>query len=234
MANWDSAYEGLPEDSHNPQDGNEHFQEMKTNITDRMGLEHRWDPTGTATYGGASGQGWHLEGSAIAYYESAGPSNRPDGSTSFTALDTGRLWIDSDTGFLHYYNGSTWVGLTKFVTYVHIQGVLAVGNDLAPRIVFPTGVTITDVVIMVKTAPTDATLIIDLHYSDTDTTIFSTKPEITTGKVLGNLAVMDAGGTPPRNAVAADEYLDMDIDQVGSGTAGADLTIAIEARYESA
>jgi hypothetical protein len=128
MASWNTVYEGQPTDSDNPQDGNEHFQEMKTNLSDRLGLEHLFNPSaGAATPGGEAGQGWHLEGSAKAYYESSAPTYRPAGVAPSQALDSsdaGRLWIDSDTAILYLWNGSDWVSISRYiVAHVDIPDV---------------------------------------------------------------------------------------------------------------
>jgi len=74
----------------------------------------------------------------------------------------------------------------------------------------------------VNTPPTDSSIIVDIHKDGT--TIFTNqanRPTIAAGANIGNTTTIDV----PSWAVG--EYLEMDIDQIGSGTAGSDLTIHI-------
>lgn len=107
-------------------------------------------------------------------------------------------------------------------TYVwFIKGTIAVGTEQGPTYRIDEACTILDVRLHVKTAPTDAALIVDIN--DGGSTVFSTKPEI------------DASGTVEDNnhsfsdtALADNTELTMDVDQVGSTIAGVDLTVEIE------
>lgn len=60
------------------------------------------------TYATSSAGGEHKVGSAKAYYGTSNPTLRPDGSTSLTSGDNGRLFINSSTGVGYYYSGSAW------------------------------------------------------------------------------------------------------------------------------
>ena len=77
----------------------------------------------------------------------------------------------------------------------------------------------------VGTAPTGATLIVDINKGGT--TIFTTQTARPTIALSGFTA---AGGTPAVTAWANGEYLTVDIDQVGSTVAGADLTVQVLAQ----
>ena len=58
-----------------------------------------------ATLAGCGGE--HKAGSARAYYQSAEPTNRPDGSTALnngSIDDSGRLWVDKDNRILKVYD----------------------------------------------------------------------------------------------------------------------------------
>ena len=103
-----------------------------------------------------------------------------------------------------------------------VVGTLAVGTDKAPTILAPCTLTITKVKLVVKTAPTGAAIIVDVNKNGT--TIFTTqanRPQIAAGATTGD------SGTPDVTALAETDKLTIDIDQVGSGTAGADLTVEI-------
>ena len=75
----------------------------------------------------------------------------------------------------------------------------------------------------VGTAPTGASLIVDINKNGT--TIYTTqanRPTITAAANAGG-----PGATPDVTTLAAGDYLTVDIDQVGSSVAGADLTVSV-------
>jgi hypothetical protein len=103
-----------------------------------------------------------------------------------------------------------------------VVGTLTVGTDKAPTICAPCTLTIVKVKICVKTAPTGAAIIVDVNKNGT--TIFTTqggRPSIAAGDT------QDDSDTPNVTTLAEGDKLTIDIDQVGSGTAGADLTVEI-------
>lgn len=82
--------------------------------------------------------------------------------------------------------------------------------------------TIIDVRASVGTQPTGAAVIVDVHLNGT--TIFTTqsnRPEIA---VSTNT---DVSGAPDVTALADGDFLTVDIDQIGSTIAGADLTVQV-------
>lgn len=114
--------------------------------------------------------------------------------------------------------------ITKLVPYSY-TGTLAVTvgtfrlyNDMGATW------TITGVRASVGTAPAGASVIVDVHKNGT--TIFTTqanRPTIAAAtNTSGNVTNMDV------TTVTAGEYLTIDIDQIGSTTAGADLTVQVE------
>jgi hypothetical protein len=109
------------------------------------------------------------------------------------------------------------------MTVFTIDGVLAaVSNPL--RIYNPSSVsrTISKVFISVDTAPTGSSLIVDIHKSGI--TIFTTqsnRPTITATNFTGQTTTIEVATWAP------DEYLKMDLDQVGSSIAGSNLTVHI-------
>ena len=75
----------------------------------------------------------------------------------------------------------------------------------------------------VGTAPTGATLIVDVNKNGT--TIYGTQGNRPTIAISGNTAT---GGAASGASLAAGDYLTVDIDQIGSTVAGADLTVAVQ------
>ena len=85
----------------------------------------------------------------------------------------------------------------------------------------PTAGTLTDVKATVTTAPVGSNLIVDIN--ETGTTVLSTKISIDDGEKTSETAA-----TPPvinDSSLADDSEITIDIDQVGSGTAGAGLKV---------
>lgn len=81
---------------------------------------------------------------------------------------------------------------------------------------------ITVVRAVVGTAPTTQSIIVDVHKNGT--TIFTTqanRPTIAAG------ATASGAATPNVTSLAAGDVLTVDIDQVGSGTTGANLSVSI-------
>lgn len=77
--------------------------------------------------------------------------------------------------------------------------------------------------LMAGTAPTGASLIVDVNKNGT--TIYTTqgnRPSIAAASNAGG-----PGATPDVTTLAAGDYLTVDIDQVGSSVAGSDLTVSV-------
>ena len=113
-------------------------------------------------------------------------------------------------------------GNVKTTLSFAVVGTLATGTDKAPTIVAPCTLTIVKVKVVVKTAPTGATLIVDVNKNGT--TIFTTqggRPSIAIGDTT------DDSDTPDVTALAETDKITVDIDQVGSTVAGADLTVEV-------
>jgi len=111
-------------------------------------------------------------------------------------------------------------------TYVwFVKGTVATGTEQGATFRIKRATTIEDIELHVKTAPTGAALIVDIN--DGGTTVFDegdsgTRPEIDISGTTedDNHAFSDT-------ALAATTELTMDIDQVGSTVAGADLTVLL-------
>ena len=107
MATWDATFEGQPDGGDNPSTIDNRIRELKVANEERMKNEHL---TYTAAdTDGTAGADWrHREGSAIAYYESAAPTNSPGtAGSALGAGDAGRLWVDSDDHILRVWDGDS-------------------------------------------------------------------------------------------------------------------------------
>jgi hypothetical protein len=102
------------------------------------------------------------------------------------------------------------------------SGVLTVGTGTG-RFRFRRACTIVGVSAIVDTAPTGADIIVDVNLNGT--TIFTTQANRPTIAASANNSSTTA---PDVTAVVADDYMTVDIDQVGSTVAGSDLTVTIE------
>jgi hypothetical protein len=109
-------------------------------------------------------------------------------------------------------------------------GVLSVFTG-AIRYRFPFAATILGITSAVNTAPTGASLICDVNKNGT--TVFTTqgnRPTIAASGTASHTGTSEA--VPDVTAIAAGDYLTVDIDQVGSTVAGSNLSVFI--RYKRA
>jgi hypothetical protein len=110
VVQWTESFEGTPAATDDPSEGDDRIRELKNTTRSIVDKEHVIDHD-AGSVPAIAAQGWHREGSAVAYYQSAEPSNRPDGATSLDTDDDGRLWIDSDDGTMDFYTGSAFSDL---------------------------------------------------------------------------------------------------------------------------
>ncbi len=102
-----------------------------------------------------------------------------------------------------------------------VGGTLGTQTGVDPRRINE-DILIIDAAAVVDTAPTDASLIVDVHLNGT--TIFTTqgnRPTIVTTATDSGLAIPDV------TAAAGGDVLTVDIDQIGSTVAGADLAVVV-------
>ncbi len=128
--------------------------------------------------------------------------------------------------------------MTRGTFLFPIIGTLSIGTKKFPAFIPAAPGIITDCQLQAETAPTSASLIVDINTWDGSayTTAFTTKPTIVATAFAGNAA---PDGTYARRCfrpcasattTTAGMRLSVDVDQVGSGVAGADLGIAIRVR----
>lgn len=102
----------------------------------------------------------------------------------------------------------------------YVNGGLFTGTSKAGRYDVQWAGTLTKATAYVDTAPTDATIIVDINLNGT-TLWASGKLIIADAANSGNKTTFDS------TAVAVGDYFTMDIDQVGSTEAGDDLTVQL-------
>lgn len=102
------------------------------------------------------------------------------------------------------------------------SGVLAVGAGVSRIPIHGGTFTIVSVAIAVNTAPTGASLIVDVNKNGT--TIYGTQGNRPTIAASGFQDVAEASSV---TSVTTGDYLTVDIDQIGSTVAGADLVVSV-------
>jgi hypothetical protein len=104
-----------------------------------------------------------------------------------------------------------------------VVGTLAVGTDQAPVLIAPFALTIKKAFARVKTVSTGASILIDINKNGTS--IWATNQ----GNRLAIAASANSGTQTnfDTTSLAEGDYLSLDIDQVGSTIAGADITIEL-------
>jgi hypothetical protein len=133
-------------------------------------------------------------------------------------VETGR-WDESAGEWT--FTGLAAAGITERLE-VSEEGVL-VTDVGSMRWYPPYNITLLDVATFVGTAPTGATIEVDVNKNGT--TVFTTQ---TKRPIIATSGFHDVSDTPDVTALTGDtDYLTFDIDQVGSTVAGADLVIQV-------
>lgn len=141
------------------------------------------------------------------------------GSSKITGLANGTASSDAAA----FGQIATAVSAKELVIPYSIAGTLATGVQPG-RLYFGEAVTIVDVLLMVDTAPTGAAILVDVNRSGT--TIFTTQGNRPTVAISG--FVDSAAAVPDVTAVSAAQYLQIEVDQVGSTIAGANAVLLIK------
>lgn len=150
--------------------------------------------------------------------------NSGTANTAPTSLETGELAINYADGKIYYKDSSnTVVNFKSKNTQVFtVPGVLFTGAGAA-RFYPSSTVKITNARASVNTAPTGSSIIVDILKNGV--TIFTTqgnRPTITSGENVSSLSIPDV------TTLTSNDYLTIDISQIGSTTAGSDLTVLVE------
>ena len=134
-------------------------------------------------------------------------------------------WLDGTSGSR---TASTLEGMFAYqIAPFSFSGPLVVVTGTS-RFRFPLAVTLVAVSAAVTTAPTGASILVDVNKNGT--TIYTTQANRPAIAVSTNAG---AETTPDVTAIAAGDYLTVDVDQVGSTIAGADLSVFVRYRYPS-
>lgn len=113
-------------------------------------------------------------------------------------------------------------GSSKFTRGFGIDGAATVGINKSLPILIPSAVTILSIKAYARTAPQGASIIFDINKNGTS--IFSTSVDrlsIASGSNTSTVGNFSA-------SLAANDVLELDIDQVGTTTFGSDITIVLE------
>lgn len=219
---WDTDFNAEPAGIDNLAEGDDKIRQTRRAVYERAYREHLWNAVDTN-----SKHGWLREGAARAFVAASAPTayNDTDATSlgSDAAIDQGRLWFDSDANYLPRVYDSGWCAFLREIARVSIQGALATGTAVVPPIVVPRACTPVKITAHLFTPPVGSSIIIDFNKNGSST-IFNTAG--------GRLTIADGDSegstTDISAALAIDDYLTMDIDQVGSTTAGADIGITLE------
>lgn len=105
-----------------------------------------------------------------------------------------------------------------------VSDSLTTGTSLTPILVVPNALTIEKAYAVVKTAPTGTSMLIDLNVNGTSiwASNQSNRLTITVGSTEDTQTSFDT------TSLAEGDLLTLDVDQVGSTIAGADLTVALK------
>ena len=141
------------------------------------------------------------------------------------------MFLGSDVDIVQYMTGPASYAFKHFV----LGGTVAVGT-VSTGVSLARGAVVKDVQMLIKTAPTDAALIIDINSYDgaSYVSMFSTLPQIAGAAFVGGA---QPDGTYARRCLrgefgtsrVAGGELSLDVDQVGSTIAGDDLAIEVRA-----
>lgn len=125
-SNITSAWLASPANSANVGAGNEEMQDIKDTFRVRIAREHELSLTEASPQ---TLHGAHKPGSAVPYVQSSAPTLRPDGVTALGEDDHGRLWIDTDTLKIYFWNWSGSSGAWTEVSPAHGLVLLTSGSS---------------------------------------------------------------------------------------------------------
>lgn len=139
----------------------------------------------------------------------------------YTSDGTTNYWIDiTGPASVSGQTGATGPSGTSEIVF-SVPGSLSTGTGTS-RYYFARTVTVSNVIASVGTAPTGASVIVDVNKNGT--TIFTTQANRPT---IAINSFTDLTSVPDITSFVSGDYLTVDIDQVGSTATGADLMIRI-------
>lgn len=141
---------------------------------------------------------------------------------SNAAIAESKLAFNTASGHIHDGVTSKAIGKNRAFAF-YVSGTLVAGTNNGPRYIVPQTMTIVKVWLIARTGPTGQAILIDINKNGT--TIWTSQGNrgtIAAGATAGNTTTFDV------TALVAGDYLDFDIDQVGSSVAGVDITVVLE------
>jgi uncharacterized protein YuzE len=160
-----------------------------------------------------------LEITHLQFEEEAAPATPAAGLVRIYAKTDGLLYMLDAAGVETVLGGAGTI--TKGIAF-YIDGDLAVETTVMSFIA-PAGMTVQSVKLAVDTAPTDAAIIIDIHKNGT--TLFTTQGNRPTIAASGSSSATSSA--PDVTEIAAGDKITLEIDQVGSTVAGANLAATV-------
>lgn len=225
---WDTTYRNSPLGVDDPRQVDDRIRDFKLAVEERATRELFWTAgTDTAKHGGfRMGAGRAYVGN----YSGAYPTTKPNGE-ALDSDDKGRLAFDSATAYLpRVRTSAAWVGFLKELARVSLQGSLGVLTNCVPPIVFPRACSITKVTARLGVVASGASVIVDLNKNGAAAnSIFAGKTRITI--TAGSYANSVTSFHATYSVLAADDYLTLDIDNVGSSSTGSNLGVTIEVSF---
>jgi len=152
----------------------------------------------------------------------AGPTSGAAADPTFRAVVAADLGSGTGSSSNFLRGDMAWSVPSVVKTLVFfVSGTLTVASA-SIRLHVPEAMTITNVTAAVNTAPTGASLIVDVNKNGT--TIFSTQGNRPT---IAATETEDTSSTPDVTALAQNDVVTIDVDQIGSTVAGADLVVQV-------
>jgi hypothetical protein len=154
----------------------------------------------------------------LVHTETTAPSTPASGyGVTFARSADSLLYFKNDAGTEHLLTHA----IEPYV--MAVTGTLTVATGKS-RIYLEGNYVVETIRASVNTAPTGASIIVDVNKNGT--TLFTTQSARPTIAASG----FTATGTPAVTTFAAGDYMTVDVDQIGSTVAGADLTVTIRLR----
>lgn len=145
----------------------------------------------------------------------------PDSNIDFTGGSIGNVLTKTGATTIAWAAGGGG-GSSKYVRGFGIDGFATTGTNKALSVLISSSATIQSIKAYARTAPTGASLIFDINKNGVS--IFATAGDRLTIAAGSNTSTVGTFST----SLAADDVLELDIDQVGSTASGQDIVIVIE------
>jgi hypothetical protein len=196
--------------------------------------------SGISGYSGISGAIGPIGNSGISGLDGTASQSGYSGASGYSGIGASGYSGIGASGYSGLSGQSGYSGSTAYwVAEFYIPGILAVGTSLAPSFIIPVDCTIVKAYGVARTGPTTQSILIDINKNGTS--IWGTSGYSGVSGYSGKLAIPPSGsnssGTQPlfvTTDLVEGDRLDIDIDQVGIGTSGADLTVGLKLRVPGA